>query len=267
MVDGTPNQQPTYASGTRSDGSKKKGKTARCPFCGHIHPLETVKAKGAAKEYADELIAVADSDAKDRRYFRVPRDEEQAAATSTMLKLTLDLDWPFPTIPDERIPAGNVHTVMASGYGYETFGELMNTRQTRSFVESIQVLREVHQELVAAGFSDDYSRTLASFGAATICRRLRLSTRGARLRPHGGPDGRSSNNQQVGRPLPERSKRQLSVRLLRGWAGHGAGTWESVSKTAVSAPIRWSQSGEAVPCLCGGLLRRLFHCGTRRSTW
>ena len=39
---------------------------------------------------------------------------------------------PYSAVPDELIPAGNVHTVMASGYGYRTFGSLMCDRQTLS---------------------------------------------------------------------------------------------------------------------------------------
>ena len=44
----------------KADGKKKKGKTARCLFCGHVHPLEAVKAKGTVGQYEDNLLAVAD---------------------------------------------------------------------------------------------------------------------------------------------------------------------------------------------------------------
>ena len=53
---------PTYSSGLKADGKKKKGKAARCLFCGFVHPLETVKAKGEAGQYEDTLIVVADTD-------------------------------------------------------------------------------------------------------------------------------------------------------------------------------------------------------------
>src|SRR5437588_7164068 len=58
IVEGPPVQQPTYSSGVKADGKKKKGKSARCLFCGHVHPLDTVKAKGAAKQYVDTLAVV-----------------------------------------------------------------------------------------------------------------------------------------------------------------------------------------------------------------
>ena len=62
IVDGPPTQQPTYTQAMKADGKKKKGKTARCLFCGHVHPLEAVKAKGVAGQYEDSLLAIADTD-------------------------------------------------------------------------------------------------------------------------------------------------------------------------------------------------------------
>ena len=41
-------------------GKKRKGKSARCLFCSHVHSLEAVKAKGFAGEYRDELLVAAD---------------------------------------------------------------------------------------------------------------------------------------------------------------------------------------------------------------
>lgn len=53
MNDGVANQSPTYLAGERAEGSRRKGKSARCIFCCHVHSLESVKAEGAASEYHD----------------------------------------------------------------------------------------------------------------------------------------------------------------------------------------------------------------------
>ena len=72
ILDGPPTHQPTYSSSDRGDGTKKKGKSARCLFCHHVHPLETVKAKGFGGEYKDELLAVADTWPDGRRVLSTP---------------------------------------------------------------------------------------------------------------------------------------------------------------------------------------------------
>src|SRR5439155_21693376 len=144
VIDGPPVQRPTYSSGLKADGNKKKGKTARCLFCGFPHPLEAVKAKGAGGQYEDALLVVADTDAANNRYFRLPNEVERAAVA----RIGLDVDYgaPYPAVPDEVIPSGNVHTVMASGYGYRTFGQLMCDRQTRAFVEATAVIASIYKE-------------------------------------------------------------------------------------------------------------------------
>lgn len=230
VVDGPPTQSPTYSSGVKANGKKKKGKSARCLFCGHVHPLDTVKAKGAAKQYVDTLAVVADTDAKGKRFFRIPTAEELAAASVPFLDV--DYGWPYSPVPDEVISAGNAHTVMASGYGYRSFGELMCGRQTRSFIETVEVIRELHGELLAAGISDTYARALASYAAATLSRRLRYSTRGARLRSWGDEEGTKNNNTQAGDLFVNQSKLNFQFDFLEPGPGLGPGTWASVSDTA-----------------------------------
>jgi putative DNA methylase len=233
VIDGPPRQQATYSSSVKADGKSRKGKTARCPFCGFIHPLDTVKAKGFADEYSDSLIAVADTDNDGNRFFRVPTSEEIAAAARA--NIAIPVDWPYPAVPDEKIPEGNVHTVMASGYGYRTFGELMCDRQTLSFVQTVVAARDVHAELLTAGLSAEYAGALTSYTAATICKRLRLSTRGARVRQHGSPDGSRRSYEQTADLFTNQCNLNYQFDFFEVGPGNGAGTWNSVSGSTVNA--------------------------------
>jgi adenine-specific DNA methylase len=233
IIDGPPTQQPTYIQAMKADGRKKKGKTARCLFCLHIHPLETVKAKGAAGEYEDKLLVVADTDGVGKRFFRLPTPEESTAAASA--DTSCDYDWPYPAVPDEVIPSGNTHTVMASGYGCRTFGALMCARQTRSFIETVAVIRELHAEMLGAGLSEMYARALTSYAASTVVRRLRRSTRGARLMSEGSPDGVSNNVVRIGDLFVNQSKLNFQFDYLEAGPGRGPGTWSSVCETAVQS--------------------------------
>lgn len=166
VKDGLPDQAPTYSSTELGDGRKRKGKSARCLFCQHPHSLETVKAKGVAKEYRDEPLAAADTVGKAKKVFRPLTAAEYGAASSAELS-GLKPFGPYEAVPDEPIPAGNVHTVMASGYGFNTFGSLMCARQTVLFVETARAIRACHAEAIAAGVSPAYGQALAGYAAAT----------------------------------------------------------------------------------------------------
>ena len=129
VIDGPTDAQPTYAAAGR------KGKSARCSFCGHVHSLETVKAKGFAGQYLDEPLVAADfagSEGDTKKHFRVMRDDEREAALKAD-PAGLPKAGQLSAIPDEAVPPGNVHTVMASGYGYGNYGQLMSDRQTLLF--------------------------------------------------------------------------------------------------------------------------------------
>lgn len=233
VVDGPPSQQPTYVQAMKADGKKKKGKAARCLFCAHVHSLETVKAKGAAGEYQDQLLLVADTDANGRRFFRLPTPAELDAVSA--VDLSVDYGWPYPAVPDEVIPSGNTHTVMASGYGFRRFGDLMCARQTRSFIETVEVIRELHAEMVHAGISTLYSRALTSYAASTVCRRVRRSTRGARLMSEGSPEATKNNVVRIGDLFVTNSALNFQFDFLEPGPGHGPGTWASVCETAVQS--------------------------------
>ncbi len=229
IIDGIPDQAPTYSSTELGEGKKRKGKSARCLFCHHVHSLEAVKAKGFNGEYRDELLAAAGTN----KVFRTLRPEERAAPGKVDLS-SLPTFGSYPAVPDERISAGNVHTVMASGYGYGTFGSLMCERQTLQFVETARAIRACHAELLDAGVSGDYARALASIAAAFLVRRIRMATRGSRVRAHGNGAGTASNTVQAGDLFSRESKLLFQFDYLETGPGEGPGTWGSVCATGLT---------------------------------
>jgi putative DNA methylase len=231
VIDGTPDQAPTYSSTELGEGKKRKGKSARCLFCRHVHSLEAVKAKGFNGEYRDELLVAADTN----KVFRTLRPEERGAAVKIDLS-SLPAFGPYPAVPDERIPAGNVHTVMASGYGYRTFGSLMCERQTLQFVETARAIRACHTEMVDAGVSGDYARALTSIAAAFLVRRIRRATRGCRILAHGNEAGTASNTVQAGDLFSREAVVLFQFDYFETGPSEGPGTWGSVCATGL-APL------------------------------
>lgn len=231
VKDGLPDQQPTVFAGERLDGSRRKGKSAKCVFCGHIHSLDTVKAKGIAGHYHDEPLVAADTIGAVQKVFRPLREEERTAALD--IDLALLVGGEMSAIPDELIPANNVHSIQASGYGYATFGSMMNARQAAQFALTVRAVREAHAEVRASGASEDYARALASIAAATLVRRLKMATRGARLLTHGRPDGSQQNRVQVDHVFANESKLAFQLDWFETGLGKGPGTWESVAETGL----------------------------------
>ena len=232
VADGLPDQAPTYSSTELGDGRKRKGKSARCLFCQHPHSLETVKAKGFSNEYRDEILAAADVIGDTKKVFRTLREVERQAAERVDLS-SLEAFGPYSAVPDELIPAGNVHTVMASGYGYKTFGSLMCDRQTLLFVETVRAIRSCSDNAVAAGISDAYGRVLAGYAAATMIRRLRLATRGSRIRQHGNELGTEQNRVQAADLFSREASIIFQFDWLETGPGEGPGTWSSVVETGL----------------------------------
>lgn len=232
VIDGTPDQGPTYSSTELGEGKKRKGKSARCLFCHHVHSLEAVKAKGFNGEYRDELLIAADIEGKTKKVFRTLRAEEQAAAAKVDLS-HLPAFGTYSAVPNEQIPSGNVHTVMASGYGYRTFGALMCERQMLQFVENARAIRACHAELLDAGISQDYARALASIAAAFLVRRVRYATRGCRIRALGNSAGTGQNRVKAGDLFSSEASVLFQFDFLETGPGQGPGTWESVCSTGM----------------------------------
>lgn len=231
VLDGASAQTPTFSA---AEG--RKGKSARCIFCAHVHTLESVKAKGFAGQYGDELLAVADGSAEEaRKYWRRPRKEEIDAARSLELPDDRRLSERLTLVPNEEIPAGNQDTIRASGYGYRTYGELMNHRQTLVFSETVLAIRAVHRELLSAGFSADYAGALAAYAAAILPRKLRRATRGAKLLTHGNASGSGQNRVQVGDVFSDESKHSFNFDYIEAGPSEGPGTWASVSASGLAA--------------------------------
>ena len=231
IQDGQPTLAPTYAA-----AAGKRGKSARCPFpkCGHSHTLDVVKAKGFAGQYQDEMLAVAESDTEtNRKIFRVPREDERAAA-ATADPASLPTIGALSALPDEAIPAGVNDSVRGSGYGYSTYGALMNARQGVLFATTVRVIDELYGELCET-VSEEYARALVSYAAANIPRQLRRSTRGANLLTHGNAQGTAQNRCQAGDVFSSQSVIKSQFDYIEAGPAGGPGTWTSVSTSLVNA--------------------------------
>lgn len=238
--DGVPSARPTFVA-----APGKRGKSARCPFCEHVHPLEAVKTKGFADQYRDALIAVAElsqvevvddrgrTRTVERKVFRVASEEEHAAA----LAVDLATQQPFGALsaaPIESIAPGNRHSVRGTAYGLTTFADLMGTRQCLQFIETVRAIRACRSELSAAGVSNEYAACLSGFASANLVRRLRRATRGVSVAPRGKPDGSEQNRTYTTDLFANESAVGFSFDWFETGPGEGPGTWTSLTETTLT---------------------------------
>ncbi|TQM11050.1 hypothetical protein [Pseudonocardia kunmingensis] len=225
--DGLPVQEPTFAAAVG-----RKGKSARCVFCKHTHPLDAVKAKGANGEFTDVLLAVADGGETPRKVFRAP-SQADFAALEKVSAVQFGRVGNLTEVPDEPIPPGNQDTIRASGYGFRTYGALINARQTAYIVALVRAIRSCHSDMLTASASSDYASALTGFAAGTLVRKLRRSTRGARLNRHGKPDGSQQNRLDCHDIFTDESKVAFNLDYLETGPGAGPGTWGSIASNGL----------------------------------
>ena len=141
--DGRPATQPTLVK-----MAGKRGKTAVCCFCGHPHPLDTLKRMMRDGLKSDAVLAVADLDSEVGKRYRVPTaaDLDALAELASNLEaeapfgpnlqqfLARGLIWGFQhslALPDTAIAVGAAFVTTGRPSGSCASPELLTTRVAR----------------------------------------------------------------------------------------------------------------------------------------
>ena len=180
--DGMPVERPTLIS-----VAGKRGKSGVCCFCQHAHPLETLKRMMRDGLRGDRLLAVADHDKKTLRRYREPTDADYQGLVG--VDRALRHEAPFrpglPAVPTEPLDPGLSAFIGPAGYGYSSWGELCNNRQTLGFVRLARIIDDMCKELLAAGISSSLAEALTGYAVSNLARRMNYSSRSVTLQPHG----------------------------------------------------------------------------------
>lgn len=228
VTPGAPTRCPTLVNAV-VNGRKVAGKSAVCPFCGHVHPLAVHRRLLEEGLGIDALVLAADIEDGGRKSFRPPTAEEWSAAKSAAEALQSEQPFgPFlPAIPDEKIAAGNNNIIGPSIYGAKTYGDFMVDRQTLSYIRLSRIISGLADELGSAGLSADYVKALTGYATAVVVKKLRRSTRGARFQSKGGA--------QVGDLFVNEGSITFSHDFFEAGTGEGPGTWSSISDNVLAA--------------------------------
>jgi len=241
--DGKPASQPTLAATMRA-GKTVRGKAAICPFCDHVHAKATHARLMGEGQGQDVLLIAADLDPKVGKLFREPTDAERKAAQRASVELPKEADFAhgLRAVPDERIPPGNNHTVRASLYGAQTYGDLCNVRQTLGFVRLARVIADMGEELVKEhGISERYAAALVGYAGAVLVRKLRRSTRGVTLQAR---KPGASNRVYTSDLFMNETSLAFSYDYLETALGDGPGTWTSLADDTIA--VLRNQAGRSL---------------------
>lgn len=228
---GAPVGLPTLIA-TVKGGKAARGKSAVCPFCEHVHPkaLHTRLVSEGLGE--DVLLVVAELDKAVGKRFRAPTEADRAAVATAVSALTEEATFApgLPGVPDERIPAGNNHTIRPSLYGARTYGDLCNARQTLGFVRLARVISQLGTELKQDhGVSADYASCLTAYAGSVLAKKLKYSTRGATLQSRTGTKGI-----YVDHIFVNEASIAFSYDYFEAGLGTGPATWHSLADDTVS---------------------------------
>ena len=239
--DGIPQRAPTRQVPPGRSKYDSNGRLAVCPFCGHAHDRQMQMRVLADGEGRDAPLLAADIDAQFGKHYRALTSEELSAIDAVSAALATQPKFsPFlPAIPDEAIPPGNTWTVQATVYGTRTYGQMMNDRQTLSFIALARIINDIGEELARNGNSDEYVRALTGYAAAAMARKIRRSTRGATLQPR---------LNKVSDVFATESSLNFSFDYFEAGPADGPGTWPSVSSGTLSALEATMPPPSAMPC-------------------
>lgn len=226
--EGSPKKAPTLTNAV-VNGRKIAGKSALCPFCSHVHPLDVHRRMLQEGSGRDALVLAADIDERSQKVFRGPTDRERTAVETASVLLGEEAAFGPLTaaVPDERIAPGNNNIIGPSIYGARTYGDFMVDRQTLSYVRLAKVIGAISEELRASGASEAYVRALSGYATAVVAKKLRRSTRGARFQSKGGA--------QVGDLFVNEGSITFSHDFFEAGIGVGPGTWQSISDNVLAA--------------------------------
>lgn len=239
--EGSPRRAPTRQVPPGKSKYDSNGRLAVCPFCKTAHDRQTqmrIFDKDLAK---DAPLLAADIDPDLGKSYRPLEPEELDAieAASAALREQPRFGPFLSATPDERIPDGNTWTVQATVYGARTYGDMMNARQTLSFITLARCIRDIGTELAKNGNSDDYVRAITGYAAAALARKIRRATRGCTLDP---------KLNKVNDLFATESSLNFSFDYFEVGLADGPGSWASVADGTLRALATTMPLSSAVSC-------------------
>lgn len=206
----------------------RNGKTAICCFCELPHPLDTQKRLMRDGLAEDRLLVVADLDEVVGKKYRIltATDLQGLAGLANTLNSEPSFAVEIPAVPTEILTPNLTALVRPAGYGYSSYGNLCNDRQTLGLVRLARIINVLTQEFRFGKISSNYSAALTGYAASNLVRRINYSTRGASLQVPG---------QKVRHVFANEGSLGFNQDYLETGCDKGPGTWRSLVPHTIRA--------------------------------
>jgi putative DNA methylase len=239
--DGPPQGAPTRQVPPGKSKYDSNGRVAVCPFCRQPHDRHQQTRILESGLGRDVPLLASDIDPDVGKSYRPLEQQESDAIEVASVALSQQPGFgPFlSAVPNERIPDGNTWTVQATVYGARTYGDMMNDRQTLSFITFARSTQDIGREIAANGNSEEYVRALTGYAAAALARKIRRATRGCTL------DVSRSGVHDI---FATESSINFSFDYFEVGLSDGPGSWDSVAGGTLSALSGTMPPAWAVPC-------------------
>ena len=217
---GTPRYEPTFL---KKRGAR--GRVAVCSFCHHVHSHKVhtrLMSEGKAK---DVLLIVADVDSQFGKLYRKPVSVEFESSRNA--GYALNQETPFSSVlsavPSEK-SLGSTGPRDYARYGYYTYGDFCNARQTLGYIKLARIISAISKKLLDNDVSEEYVATLSGYAGSVMVRMIRRATRGARLEI---PGQKAGDIFKAGPPVP------FGYDYIEIGCGKGPGSWLSIAKNSL----------------------------------
>lgn len=219
--EGSPRMKPTIM---KQEG-KEKNRVAICVFCDYVHDHSVHTRLMGDRQAEDILLVVADIDKQFGKFYREPTLEEFKSINRAVdsLKSELSFAQGLPAIPNEK-SLGSTGPRDYARYGYRTFGDFCNARQTLGLIRLSRLINILAHKLLSANISSDYVATLCGYAASVFVRVGKKTTRGSYLKVAAQSCGDITT---AGTPVP------FGYDYFEVGCGEGSGTWLSIGKNTI----------------------------------
>ncbi len=247
VVEGQTEQLPTMRA-----RPGKVGKLAWCPFddCRHGHEKSEHKRLVNANYHHVEMLVVSDLDGTGKT-FRTPTADDIKAAAKAANRLASIMVNDRPGQPDETIGAANTSTVRAVSYGARTFGDLSVARQNLLHATIAKAISDIATEMVAHGHSPEYAAAITGYCSSLFAKKIKLSTRGARLNVRTTP---TSARTYVDHVFINESSVGFNYDFFETGIGGGPGTWAAMAGVPSTVGNLASTAGRSARVVRGSAL-------------
>lgn len=151
------------------EGTMSRG-DAKCPVCGTITPVETIRQDARDGVWGERLLAVVLTRDGETKSYRVSNSDDLAVfdrAKEHLSELQANHVGAISLVPNEELPPVGALGFRVQNYGLKTWGSLFNTRQALALVTFAAKVRETILE-VQKLHGAEYSRAVGTCLGITI---------------------------------------------------------------------------------------------------